>query len=228
MTINSNHTTEQNIQDYVTAMIHWLSEFPDSPIESDSEFDVFTDPTKLYFLIKCLLSKEGLSYDCIFEQKQVLEKNDDTIVLTRYLDEQIETIDGILSKHFDKFSYLTQLPKVNFHKLIIFDDMYEVFFICQILHVIGTYTSRLASRGQSFVEFLSEEDQYIMKKFNVLSGNDSFRVRDIQNNNVVEAKSSATECSSCDCEMNYNAIKWESNMLQEVIHAIAMEKRTDN
>ncbi|KAI5963736.1 uncharacterized protein KGF55_002616 [Candida pseudojiufengensis] len=213
------NTTDENIRSYANAMIHWLSEFSDSPIQADAEIDVFTNPEILYYLIKSLLKKEDfLDYDDIFSTNLVVEKNETTISVNRNIEYQINQLDVILNLHFKRFPYLSQIPKLNLYKLVLFDDINELASMCQILYIIGTYTSHLASRGQSFIEFLSEEDQVVMKAFNLLSG-------DISDKKVSSSTITSNGVEKYGVSLDeYNAIKWESNLFEKVIQAIAIEK----
>ena len=56
-----NDDCNSEIKVYVVAVMHWLSEFPNSPITPECSLEEFIQPTKLFEIFQLLFSKEESS-----------------------------------------------------------------------------------------------------------------------------------------------------------------------
>ena len=54
-----NDDCNSEIKVYVVAVMHWLSEFPNSPITPECSLEEFIQPTKLFEIFQLLFSKKS-------------------------------------------------------------------------------------------------------------------------------------------------------------------------
>lgn len=236
----------------IHAIIRWLSEFPKSVISTDCTPEQFLQPIKLYQLLRFLLYEEDfnninhneMQLDKLFNEGG--ETSQFQRVLSNQFDAQIEILRKVLDTHFSTridicSDYNRQLAEiVDFKKLILFHDKFEVKRFCQQLVKIGTYTSKLSTFGLTSLEFLIDEDQNLINKIR-----DQQRTNDSEecpflpidkalpftaNSKLLVIDSSKFDSSRSVEEEGYyiqedeiEAIHWENAVFEKVIYDIARE-----
>lgn len=157
----------EKIEAFATAIIHWLSEFPRSPIGSETTVEELVQPSTLYRIFKILFLREDM--ETLQNDKWFLENQSVTgtsiLHIHEYTMKQVEILDGLLDYHLRAKVDLNLTPHLNLYKLIIFQDHYELKKICQILFKIGTFTSRLSTNGLAYFEFLTDVDKNSINQF---------------------------------------------------------------
>ncbi|RCK63879.1 hypothetical protein Cantr_10504 [Candida viswanathii] len=152
---------------FATAIIHWLSEFPKSPIAPDTTIDVFLQPPTLYKIFKVLFLRDD--FEALQNDKWFLENEavmgTSVIHIHEYTMKQIDILDELLDLHLRAKVDLNTMPHLNLYKLVVFQDHGELKKMCQILFRIGTSTSRLSTNGLAYVEFLTDVDKTAINQF---------------------------------------------------------------
>lgn len=121
---------------FFTAIINWLSEFPNSPINIEIDESDFVNPINIFKLLKLLIDKNDFSIDQDFvdtnfvsiinnEKKLNIEKlfdtsfydqyktkilENDDLIIPKKLIMQIECLEKFVGNHFKNFS-----NNINFH-----------------------------------------------------------------------------------------------------------------
>ena len=235
-------TTEVVTDQLAVAVIQWLSEFLDSPLKADASPSTLTNPIVLFKLFKILLNKDDFKLEAfdtaIFANAYdvVNSETSTTVPLPMWL--QIDVLNQLLVTHLKKHANsIHQLSKVDFYKLIILRDKKQIKALCQTLIVLGTFSSKMASRGQAFIEFLLEDDRMLLKRFDILQRDVDHKTQRQQfdsltptsiNQGQIPLDTSADPDSNEACyvitEEELKAIEWECQVFNQVINKICCEK----
>ncbi|KAI5968640.1 hypothetical protein CANMA_002075 [Candida margitis] len=174
-------TNESLINELAIAVIHWLSEFSDSPLTADAHPTSLADAVVLFKLFKILLNKDDINLDTmdpgLFSVTCEAESNGTLITIPTRMWSQIDVLSSSLTTHLKKHAGSIHTPPLDFYKLIILKESEQLKAMCQNLIMLGTFTSKLASRGQAFIEFLSEEDRLLLKRYDVLQQESDYRAQ---------------------------------------------------
>ena len=231
------------INQLATAVIHWLSEFQDSPLKAEDDPSSLTDAVVLFKLFRILLNKEDFKHDTfdspLFTTSYKATTSNTSIEVPLPLWSQIDVLSSLLVAHLKKHaSLVNHPPRLDFYKLIIMKDTELLKVLCQILIILGTFSSRLASRGQAFIEFLSEEDRILLKRFDILQQEVSYTaqkqrfesltpISPNQGQSLRDVSFEPESSESCYMitEEELKALKWECQVLNQVINNISAEKK---
>lgn len=178
---------------FINAIIRWLSEFHNSPITSTSNPIDLSDPHIIYRTLVILLNDEDLQVQKDYPEFFTLQANrrteDDQIHFSLDINKQIQIIEVVLQNHFNnnkcKMKKIEGLrlicSKVNFCKMILFQDINAIAKFCELVLKIGIYSSKLSTFGLTSVGFLSDLDKESIDEY---FGKD-FREIDIEDYNLV-------------------------------------------
>ena len=123
-----NDDCNSEIKVYVVAVMHWLSEFPNSPITPECSLEEFIQPTKLFEIFQLLFSKEessGYLTNCFIVNKDI-QSDIESIYISQITLKQIEILTDILDRHLRSRITLNTFPYLNLYKLIMFNDYAEL------------------------------------------------------------------------------------------------------
>ncbi|CCG20882.1 hypothetical protein CORT_0A04940 [Candida orthopsilosis Co 90-125] len=224
------------------AVIHWISEFSDSPLKADAPPASLTDAVVLFKLFKVLLNKEDFKSEtlefALFSTTYEVARSETSITVPLPLWSQIDVLSWSLAVHLKKHASSVHPPQLDLYKLIILKESEQLRTLCQILIVLGTFSSRLASRGQAFIEFLPEEDRILLKRYDILQQELDYRAQRQrfnsltptslnQDQNSFDAPPGPDSGESCYVitEEELRAIKWECQVFNQVINRISFEKK---
>ncbi|CAK9435959.1 uncharacterized protein LODBEIA_P05610 [Lodderomyces beijingensis] len=268
-------------KELATAVIHWLSEFPNSPIQAATEWSLLTDPITIFAIFSFFSMIEApdrchkyhnherdggddndddddddgieslqLPYtvQVLFSTKYSFMSDISSINVELHLMQQIERLDFILHNHLRRKLDMNLTPHLNFYKLVLLRDAAELKHLCQLLLIIGTHTSKEAAYGQSYIEFLSEEDRAAIQRdeisrfirsnrqdtqLNRVSATVEFdecggksrsdhhhREDDDDNDNYTSEEGSSSYFISEDV---YKTMKWENALLGQVLGRLAFK-----
>lgn len=183
-------TTLTNIR-FITSIIHWISDFPNSPISANSVPVEIASLNVICKTLGILLNENDFSSQ--LEQNEIpevdIEQNasGSFIKVSVEVCEKIQEIESVLQKHFDNnhrklknIEGLRQIYKaINFYKLVIFQDICAISRFCELILRIGTYSSKLSTFGLTSIEFLSDQDKESIDEY--FYGKD-FREMEVINN----------------------------------------------
>lgn len=156
---------------FITSILHWLSEFPNTPITSLSNPVDLANPNILYQTLTVLLYQEDIMLDSrmasMFKLPCQVDTSDTEVLLPIELKDKIEYLDKIFGRHFDnnigKLKHVEGLrllyDKLNLYKLIIYQDQHSLCQLSELLLKIGIYSSKLSTFGLTSIHFLSDADK---------------------------------------------------------------------
>ncbi|CUM52622.1 unnamed protein product [Debaryomyces tyrocola] len=156
---------------FVTSIIHWISDFPNSPISASSIPVDLASPNVIYKTLKLLLNENDFQPQLeLYEIPEVDIKQDGSgsfISVSVDVNGKIQEIESALERHFNnnhgklkKIRGLRQIYKaINFYKLVVFQDINSISKFCELILRIGTYSSKLSTFGLTSIEFLSDQDK---------------------------------------------------------------------
>ncbi|KSA01931.1 uncharacterized protein AC631_02303 [Debaryomyces fabryi] len=174
-------TTLTNIK-FITSIIHWISDFPNSPISADSVPVDIASPNVICKTLGILLNENDFSPQLELNEIPEVDIKQDAsgsfIKISVEVSGKIQEIESALEKHFDnnhrklkKIEVLRQIYKaINFYKLVIFQDICAISRFCELILRIGTYSSKLSTFGLTSIEFLSDQDKESIDEY--FYGND--------------------------------------------------------
>lgn len=266
MNENNNEATEAQL--FATAVIHWLSEFAQSPMGSESRWSVLMDADVLYKVFRYFIVGAHVSAhtdtdasmnidvhkhsDTHYSKCQEQNHNTEALIHnlkgtacdkmqhipTRTL-VQIDALNSLLHAHLKAKVQMNALPNLDLYKLVLFKDCKELVHLCQMLLVLGTYTSKEATCGQSYMEFLTEEDKEVITKHNITrnvrmqSHTELGRTFPFQPHSNFQKMGSEPELvhdstsnkgSHTITEDEYRALKWENEVFEKVIANMSVRK----
>lgn len=156
---------------FITSIIHWISDFPNSPISASSIPVDLASPNVIYKTLKLLLNENDFQPQLeLYEIPEVDIKQDGSgsfISVSVDVNGKIQEIESALERHFNnthgklkKIRGLRQIYKaINFYKLVVFQDINSISKFCELILRIGTYSSKLSTFGLTSIEFLSDQDK---------------------------------------------------------------------
>ena len=156
---------------FITSILHWLSEFPNTPISSLSSPTDLADPNTIYQTLTVLLYQEDLSLDSrmasIFRLPCQVDTSDRGVILPIEMKDKIEYLGQIFGRHFEnnigKLKHVEGLrllyDKLNLYKLIIYQDQHSLCQLSELILKIGIYSSKLSTFGLTSIHFLSDADK---------------------------------------------------------------------
>lgn len=156
---------------FITSIIHWISDFPNSPISASSIPVDLASPNVIYKTLKLLLNENDFQPQLeLYEIPEVDIKQDGSgsfISISVDVNGKIQEIESVLERHFNnnhgklkKIRGLRQIYKaINFYKLVVFQDINSISKFCELILRIGTYSSKLSTFGLTSIEFLSDQDK---------------------------------------------------------------------
>lgn len=232
------------IEEFAIAIMHWLSEFPKSPIRPETTIEQLVQPSTLYKIFKVLFLRddlEALQNDKWFLENQLVTGTT-VFHVHEYTLKQIDILDELLDSHLRSKVDLNTVPHLNLYKLIIFQDHYELKKICQILFRIGTFTSRLSTNGLAYFEFLTDVDKisinhfkettislsYDKRKKNKYPGLREKTMAQVETNSDYDSSDNRTGAGgSGSCyyieEEEWDALNWENSIFENLIYKLAKE-----
>ncbi|EGW30573.1 uncharacterized protein SPAPADRAFT_52646 [Spathaspora passalidarum NRRL Y-27907] len=231
----------------VTAIIHWLSEFPKSVVSADCNLSQFVTPFMIYNLFKFLFNEVDfnvpfeMSLDELFQlpycELPYSFANQFNQVGSHNIISQIRILEMILANHFQNtLNNPDQIPDINLHRLILHQNATEITKYCKALVLIGTYTSKLSTVGLTTIEFLADEDK------NMLEDIMAQRQRSYNKEIVpyfqsdIENRSNDAEVASSDQASNNGSapdyidqddlklLRWKVRLYEGVIYTLTMSK----
>lgn len=156
---------------FITSIIHWISDFPNSQISASSIPVDLASPNVIYKTLKLLLNENDFQPQLeLYEIPEVDIKQDGSgsfISVSVDVNGKIQEIESALEWHFNnnhgklkKIRGLRQIYKaINFYKLVVFQDINSISKFCELILRIGTYSSKLSTFGLTSIEFLSDQDK---------------------------------------------------------------------
>ncbi|KAL6449620.1 hypothetical protein SBY92_004537 [Candida maltosa Xu316] len=225
---------QHDIDQFFSAIMHWLSEFPKSPITPEITVQQFLKPTNIFNLFKLLLFRDDLEDETCFNDNSDIDVDESSFHIHKNTMKQIEALDHILDHHLRSRSDLNSFPYLNMYKLIIVQDLSELRTFCQILYKIGTFTSRLSTNGLSYFEFLTDSDKNIInhckeskKRKNKYPGLREKSSPPVETNSDYEGFSDSTnDAYYCIPEEELDAIQWENSIFENLIYKLAKEMKS--
>lgn len=183
-------TTLTNIK-FITSIIHWISDFPNSPISANSVPVEIASLNVICKTLGILLNENDFSSQ--LELNEIPEVDIEQNVSGSFIKVSVEVsgkiqeIESALQRHFDNnhrklknIESLRQIYKaINFYKLVIFQDICAISRFCELILRIGTYSSKLSTFGLTSIEFLSDQDKESIDEY--FYGKD-FRDMEVINN----------------------------------------------
>lgn len=186
--------TELMAMGFINSIIHWISEFPNSPLKASSSFHDLCNIATIFKLLKVLLNEEdvlvsGDEESLLSEDTVVTFHNSDIIVPYNIL-RKIEITERALKNHIhNNYAKLKKIEgirlifvNVNLTKIVIFNDISAIARMCELLLKIGIYSSKLSTFGLTSIEFLSDADKEAIYRY---AGAD-FKDIKIENTPIIE------------------------------------------
>lgn len=222
----------------LVALIHWLSEFPDSAITSNCSPHQFLQPKTLYKVFRSLLFKEDFNIHSSTDLEKLFETDTSTSQGNKFLNQeklslQVEVLEQILDNHFAKRlksenpEHRKLAQRVDFHKLIIFQDNREVIRFSEQLVKIGTYTSKASTFGLTSLEFLTDEDRILLKEVQRTTATqnaNTFEASGIKLPDNAKISGNASLYTKSENffigEDELEALKWENAVLEKALFDI--------
>lgn len=222
------------IEAYAIAVMHWLSEFSNSPITPESSLHEFIQPAKLFQLFQLLFPKEELSgyLTNLFIENKEIHTEIESVHISQTTLKQIEILTEILDRHLRFRVTLNTFPYLNFYKLIIFNDYAELKKLCQIVFKIGTFTSILSAKGLAYFEFLTDNDKQVINQFkepiiktkkNKYPGLREKSMPQTETNSDYESTDPKSESCYLMQEEELEALNWEISIFENLIYKLAKE-----
>lgn len=166
---------------FINSIIHWISDFPNSPIAITSIPIDLANPNTIYKILRIFLYENDFNPQDetkdLFDSEINQELSDNIIRVHLNVNWKIQEIERVLQRHLDNNSGKLRkieglrlvLKEINFYKLVIFQDIYSISKLCELLLKVGVYSSRLSTFGLTSIEFLSDQDKEAIKEY---CGND--------------------------------------------------------
>ncbi|ODV79193.1 uncharacterized protein CANTADRAFT_11492 [Suhomyces tanzawaensis NRRL Y-17324] len=193
---------------FIEAVIHWLAEFPGSPIKVLSTIAEFIAPQNLYKLFEFLMNPEDLGngefstyFDRPFtvgygkEEDMELHVPCGLIIQAKALELGLEFH---TSSYFSKVGYLDnfwpEVSNLNWLRLVLLNDTQQIYNLCQVLVKVGTISSKKSTVGLVLFGFLSATDQEQIERY--LNANSVDRVHDPRPQEVADQSKSQVKCTS--------------------------------
>lgn len=229
-----NDDCNSEIKVYVVAVMHWLSEFPNSPITPECSLEEFIQPTKLFEIFQLLFSKEessGYLTNWFIANKDI-QSDIESIYISQITLKQIEILTDILDRHLRSRITLNTFPHLNLYKLIIFNDYSELKKLCQILFKIGTFTSILSANGLAYFEFLTDNDKQVINQFKEpliktkktkYPGLREKSMPPADTNSDYESADPKSESCYLMQEEELEALNWEISIFENLVYKLAKE-----
>lgn len=162
------------------AVIHWLSEFPQSPLGSECTLNELVTIECIYRLFLMLLNHndfeavsqtESINIAELFLHPCVLRKqaNDELVLPMNFL-RQIECIDQLVKHHLEaallrRSSSLEHFGFIDWHRVFLVTREEELYSVLRLLLTIGMQTSKLSTFGLTAINFLDDVDQDCLSAF---------------------------------------------------------------
>lgn len=229
-----NDDCNSEIKVYVVAVMHWLSEFPNSPITPECSLEEFIQPTKLFEIFQLLFSKEessGYLTNWFIANKDI-QSDIESIYISQITLKQIEILTDILDRHLRSRITLNTFLYLNLYKLIMFNDYAELKKLCQILFRIGTFTSILSANGLAYFEFLTDNDKQVINQFkepliktkkNKYPGLREKSMPPADTNSDYESADPKSESCYLMQEEELEALNWEISIFENLVYKLAKE-----
>lgn len=166
---------------FINSIIHWISDFPNSPIAITSIPIDLANPNTIYKILRIFLYENDFNPQDetkdLFDSEINQELSDNIIRVHLNVNWKIQEIERVLQRHLDNNSGKLRkieglrlvFKEINFYKLVIFQDIYSISKLCELLLKVGVYSSRLSTFGLTSIEFLSDQDKEAIKEY---CGND--------------------------------------------------------
>lgn len=179
---------------FITSIIHWISDFPNSPISANSIPVDIASPNVIYKTLRFLLNENDFQPQLeLHEIPEVdIKQNwsESFISVPVDVNGKIQEIESALERHFNnnhgklkKIRGLRQIYKaINFYKLVVFQDINSISKFCELLLRIGTYSSKLSTFGLTSIEFLSDQDKESIDEY--FYGKDFKEIETINNSDI--------------------------------------------
>lgn len=162
------------------ATVHWLSEFPQSLLDSDCNLAEFVSIQCIYRLFRLLLNREDfqmvsemVSVDigklflepCVVRQ----QANNELVFTTSFL-RQVECIDQLARHHLkvalhQRVVSLDRYAHINWYQVFLVAKEEELYCVLRLLLTIGMQTSKLSTFGLTAINFLDDRDQDCLSAF---------------------------------------------------------------
>ena len=180
---------------FITSIIHWISDFPNSPISASCIPVDVASPTVIYKTLKLLLNENDFQPQLELHEIPEVDINQDgsgsIISVPVNVNEMIQEIERVLERHFynnngklKKIRGIRHIYKaINFYKLVVFQDINSISKFCELILRIGTYSSKLSTFGLTSIEFLCDQDKESIDEY--FYGKD-FKEIEIINNTDME------------------------------------------
>lgn len=186
--------TELMAMEFINSIIHWISEFPNSPLQASSSFQDLCNIATIFKLLKVLLNEEDviLSSDeeSLLSEDTVVTFHESDIIVPYNIQRKIEITERALKNHIhNNYAKLKKIEgirlifvNVNLTKIVIFHDILSIARMCELLLKIGIYSSKLSTFGLTSIEFLSDADKEAIYSY---AGAD-FKDIKIENTTIIE------------------------------------------
>lgn len=156
-------TQESNIK-FITAVINWLSHFPDSPVSSNHQYDFFIQPSMVYAIMNMILD-ENFRVNIIDGEEIKLGKH---LLLDISPAEETDVIFKTVKDYFKSnmmkksklYKYLDMLNLVDLYN----GDLFALTVLCLIYLEIGMQSYK-SSISITVLSLLDEDDQRELKNY---------------------------------------------------------------
>lgn len=229
---------------FINAVLRWISEFANSPLDSNSIPSNLTQPGILYKLFKILFHPEDfvvnhdeIDLNALFQQDNDIQFHESYYHVPIEIERQIKALEILLDNHINlqrkrlispkKLKDVeTILRKFNLVKLVIFKDINSITYFCELIFIIGTFSSKLSTFGLTSLQFLTDVDKLSITEYLGISIADLESKPNIQENDLngswdrdVISSLSSEDSSYVDADY-LESIIWENKIFEKLAYSI--------
>lgn len=162
---------------FIISIIHWLSEFPNSPVTPELTIDELANLNIFFKTLQILINDEEIAHLLdefgLFDEICEVEITDGNYIVLEIFIKKAKTIKKVIESHLN--FHFGKLKKVEGLRLIfkdiclpsafIFKDLESICKCCELLLKMGIYSSRLSTFGLTSIEFLSATDKEAIDEY---------------------------------------------------------------